>query len=107
MHQIIWEDPIVDLELEPPRQYITWYDLKLHTTTGKNQIKLIHQAFMTWFQKVRKANNQAIIYPWKDNNINEDQSEIPQPSPHPLSALKNTYTNCSPKQQMGITVYRS
>jgi len=61
---ILCPDAINELNLELSQMFITWYDLRIHTKEGENQVEQFHQAFTKWFQKVREVDAQAILYPW-------------------------------------------
>jgi len=101
IHQIIHDDPMDELDLKPARQFITRYDLCLKTEKGENQVKLIHQAFTKWFQKVQEADSQAIIYPWKYEVSKEEILENPTDVPNTLIPLKKYVNKLFPHMSGG------
>ncbi len=101
IHQIICNDPIDKLDLDPARQFITRYNLCMNTVKGENQVELIHQAITKWFQKVCKADNQAIIYPWKYEDSEEEILENPMDIPNTLIPLKKYFNKLFPHTSGG------
>jgi len=50
---------------------------------GKNQVEHFHQAFCTWYVKLREADSQALIFPWAP--INEEGLLIKNPMDIPTA----------------------
>jgi len=63
------------VEVEPARLIVRRYDLCLKVAEGEDQINLFHQAFTKWYNKVREADSQIILYPWTAS----DRAENPMP----------------------------
>jgi len=58
-------EPDYEIKVEPLWLYVSCYDLHMKLAAGENQVELFHQAFCKWYLKVKEADQQTAIYPWR------------------------------------------
>jgi len=79
------DKPDYEIEVEPMREQVIRYDLCIKVTAGENQVELFHQAFCKWYLKVKEADHQAILYPWKGKGRDEEGVLIENPTDIPTA----------------------
>jgi len=79
------DEPDYEIEVEPPRVYVSCYDLRIKVAAGENQVELFHQAFCKWYLKVKEADQQAAIYPWRGKDRDEEALLVENPTDIPTS----------------------
>ncbi len=79
------DEPDYEIEVEPPRAYVYHYDLRIKVATRENQVELFHQAFCKWYLKVKEADHQAAIYPWRGQDRDEEALMVENPTDIPMA----------------------
>jgi len=59
--------------------------LHIKVTARENQVELFHQAFCKWYLKVKEADHQAILYPWKGKDRDKEGVLIENPTDIPTA----------------------
>jgi len=77
--------PNNDINIALVKDYITRYNLCIKVAAGENQVKLFHQAFCKWYLKVKEADQQAAIYPWRGKDRDEEALMVENPTDIPTS----------------------
>jgi len=79
------DKPDYEIKVEPTREHMIRYDLCIKVTARENQVELFHQAFCKWYLKVKEANHQAMLYPWKGKDRDEEVLLIENPMDIPMA----------------------
>jgi len=97
VHRGVFDD---EIDILPIRKYMTCYcyNLRIKVRAGENQLELFHQAFCKWYLKIRKADTQAMVYPWAEVCDDKDLLiENPMDIPMALPLLKDICSQTFPQ----------
>ncbi len=83
-------DPEHHANVEPRRQFIRRYDLRIVVAEAKDPVEAYRQALTEWFNKILEIDEDAVIYPWTavDRQAGTTVIKDPDKLPTTLSNLK-------------------